>query len=432
MVVILGAGVTGLTAAYELSKKGIETIVIEKDRDLGGVLGSFDIKGYSIEKFYHHVFKGDRDFFSMCHELGLSGKLEWKNTSTGFFSEGRFYNLSGAMHLLFFRLLSPAERMRIALFALRIKSMSASDIRKLDSITARQWITDNLGSNIYRNFFEPLLISKYGEELHEVSAAWFIERMRMRSTRGLTGEKLCYMRGGFHSFISRLAERIEHNGGKIIRGSEASKIRVAAGKVTGVNHSGGKANTGCVISTIPVGRMVSISGMRGEYARRMKSMQYQGTISVLLGIESRLTDYYWTNMIEGGFMFGALVEHTNFIPSHDYAGDHIIYLASYPSKSSRLWKMSSAQIYKAYLSDLQRMLPGNDIRVKWWKVAVAKDAGLVYRRGVLSSVPGMTTPVKGLYTGGMFNSYPDRNINESVRIGRACARLAEDFLSGGG
>lgn len=430
MAVVVGGGVTGLAAAYELSKKGIEVTVVEKEKQLGGVLGSFSVGGYEIEKFYHHVFRGDRHFFGMCRELGLSGLLEWKNTRTGFYSKGRFYNLSGAVHLMMFGLLSLADRMKLASFALRLKAISKKEIESMDNVSASQWIRENLGENIYSNFFEPLLASKYGEDLDDVSAAWFVERMRMRSTRGLTGEKLCYMKGGFHSFVEKLAEKIQENNGKIITGASARKVIVKGGRVAGFSHSKGKLKCSSVISTVPVRDMIRLSGISGQYARKAAGLEYQGAVSVLLGTDARLTDYYWTNMIDKGFAFGAAIEHTNFMPSSDYIGCSIIYLASYPGKNSRIWKMSEKEIFKAYFNDLKKMLPDKKISVKWWKVAIEKNAGIVYRKGVLTGIPGFETPVRGLYAGGMFNSYPDRNLNESVRIGKECARLASEIESG--
>lgn len=427
---VVGGGVTGLAAAYELSKKGMDVTVIEREKNIGGVLSSFSIGGFKIEKFYHHVFHGDEHFFGMCRELGLSGLLEWRNTQTGFYSKGKFYNLSGAVHLLLFGLLSPAERFKLASFALRLKTISKKEIESMDNFSASQWIKHNLGDNIYRNFFEPLLTSKYGEDLDDVSAAWFVERMRMRSTRGLTGEKLCYMKGGFHAFVEKIAEKIMENNGKIITGSSARKVIIRGGRVEGVCHSKGTLKCSSVISTVPVRDMLRFSGISGEYAKKAGKLEYQGAVSVLIGTDARLTEYYWTNMIDRGFAFGAAVEHTNFMAPEEYGGGSIIYLASYPQKSSEIWKMKEKEIFRNYLNDLKRMLPEKKIKVKWWRVAVEKNAGLVYRKGVLTGMPGFETPIKGLYAGGMFNSYPDRNLNESVRIGKECARLASCLEKG--
>ena len=52
---VIGAGVTGLTAAYELSKKGHHVIVYERAPFLGGQASTFDVGGGRLERGYHHL-----------------------------------------------------------------------------------------------------------------------------------------------------------------------------------------------------------------------------------------------------------------------------------------------------------------------------------------------------------------------------------------
>jgi len=56
-VVIIGAGFTGLTAGYELSKKGFNVTIIEKSDEVGGLAAAFSINGTKIERFYHHCLQ---------------------------------------------------------------------------------------------------------------------------------------------------------------------------------------------------------------------------------------------------------------------------------------------------------------------------------------------------------------------------------------
>ena len=52
---IIGGGIAGLTAAYELAKKGHNVTVFEKEAELGGQASTFPIEGTRLEKFYHHA-----------------------------------------------------------------------------------------------------------------------------------------------------------------------------------------------------------------------------------------------------------------------------------------------------------------------------------------------------------------------------------------
>ncbi len=47
-VVIIGAGPSGLTAAYELCKIGVKSVVLEKDEIVGGISRTVNYRGYRL------------------------------------------------------------------------------------------------------------------------------------------------------------------------------------------------------------------------------------------------------------------------------------------------------------------------------------------------------------------------------------------------
>ncbi|PIY17476.1 amine oxidase, partial [Candidatus Dojkabacteria bacterium CG_4_10_14_3_um_filter_Dojkabacteria_WS6_41_9] len=82
-VAIIGAGFTGLTAGYELAKKGVDVTIFEKSSDIGGLAGGFTLEGASLEKAYHHLFRTDTAILSLLDELGLSKELGWYESKVG-------------------------------------------------------------------------------------------------------------------------------------------------------------------------------------------------------------------------------------------------------------------------------------------------------------------------------------------------------------
>ncbi len=77
---------------------------------------------------------------------------------------------------------------------------------------------------MYLSFFEPLLKSKFGEQKKDVSAAWLISRIAIRSDRGVSGERLGYLNGGFHQLVDSLEKSIISKGGKINKHTPVSSI----------------------------------------------------------------------------------------------------------------------------------------------------------------------------------------------------------------
>lgn len=60
MTIILGAGISGISASYHLNKKGIKNTIFEKDDDWGGLCGNFEINGFRFDKAIHLSFTDNK------------------------------------------------------------------------------------------------------------------------------------------------------------------------------------------------------------------------------------------------------------------------------------------------------------------------------------------------------------------------------------
>ena len=58
-IIILGSGISGISAGYHLSKNGNKPIIFEKNDDWGGLCGNFSIDGFRFDKFVHFSFADD-------------------------------------------------------------------------------------------------------------------------------------------------------------------------------------------------------------------------------------------------------------------------------------------------------------------------------------------------------------------------------------
>jgi len=412
-VAIIGGGLSGLFIAYKLSKIGKKVIVIEGNKILGGMLRSLKIEDYFIEEFYHHIFPNNYRTIGLIEELGLKDKLKWNNAKTSFYFKKKFYNLTKPSDLLFFKPLSFREKVRLGLFLLNIKLIKFPG--KFDSVSAEEFIVKRAGSQVYQKFFMPLLSAKYGKILDKISAAWIIERINMRNKRGYKGEVLGYLEGGFQKIIESLREKIVENNGKIITEKFVTKLVYKTNKALFLNVGNSKIYAESFVSTIPGPSLSRISNLPKDYKQKLNSLTNQGSICVLLGLRKQISDFYWTNLIEDKLPFRAIIEHTNFQPPSNYRS-YIVYLASYPEISSKIWKFSDKEIFELYFKGLKELVPLTSQDVKWYRVIREKNAGLIYTRGIVDRILPIKTPVSNLFIAGMLNSYPDRNLEESIRL----------------
>jgi len=399
-ICIIGGGLTGLTAAYHLGRDH-EVDLYEKRRHLGGCVSSYEIGGYHIEEFYHHCFSGDTRLFSLMESLRIADRLEWLKGTSGYYADGTVYPLNSPGEILKYPLLSLMDKARLAFLTIRSRK---TDTAPLDDVTAHDYITRELGDRVYRSFFEPLLSSKFGDRKDEISAAWLISRIAIRSHRGLSGEQLGYLNGGFFRLIDALSDQVGKDCVMRLQDPATTLSREAQGwRVNGLRYD-------AVISTIPP-HLLPGGGVPG-----IPPIPYQGAACLLLSLEQEVTSgIYWLNMKDKA-PYGAVIAHTNFVPLERY-GEHLVYLASYFQGNV------PARIDQVMLDDFCTRFHVPHDTVRWHRMAVDPWAGPLYTTGFRNRI--LPYQEKGLYLAGMFSrpNYPERSMNGAVAAGEEVAAL---------
>jgi protoporphyrinogen oxidase len=159
-----------------------------------------------------------------------------------------------------------------------------------------------------------------------------------------------------------------------------------------------------------------------------------GAVALVLALDRSLTEeHYWINLPKGAEIpFMGLVEHTNYISSDHYDGDHIVYCGDYLPPEHPYLSYDKEQLLELYLPGLKKINPDFDpgwVRDAW--VFSERYAQPVPKVNHSENVPALKTPVSGLWLATMSQVYPwDRGSNYAVEIGRRVARRVERQSSG--
>ncbi len=429
---IIGAGVAGMSAAWEFLNAGHEVTLFEAGDVVGGLAAGFRDENWDwwLEKFYHHWFETDEDLKQLVAEMGHADKVFFPRPKTSYWIDGRIARSEMTPYSVLMLLpLSPLAKIRLALAGAYLKYLTR-DWRGLEKITADAWMRRYMGEEAYNRLFRPLLIGKFSDHYQQVNMAWMWARVKARSLR------LGTYKGGFQAFLFDLAEALQARGAVIHLNSPVDEITVQDHcpvlTVKGTPHTFDR-----VISTTSPRLMLKIAeGLPGTpYGAQVAQLESIGAVCVVFALkESLLTDgTYWLNLPatsadkkQSQFPFLALVEHTNWMDKAHYHGDVLVYAGDYVAPDHAYFTMSEDALAQYFMEQLGRFNP--NFRADWvrrWWVWRAPYAQPVPRLNHSAKIPPLKTPLEGVYWASMSQVYPwDRGTNYAVEIGRRVAREA--------
>ncbi|MCI0576567.1 MAG: NAD(P)/FAD-dependent oxidoreductase [Chloroflexi bacterium] len=431
---IVGAGVAGLSAAYDLLNAGWQVTLYEASERTGGLAAGFldEQWEWPLEQFYHHLFTSDKHIIGLVKELGIADKLFFPRPVTSVLYQGRIVPFDSPRAWITF----PGFNL---LDVARFGSVSAylrfsNPWRKLERTTADAWLRRWYGDKIYEMVWRPLLIGKFGPYYQEANMAWMWARLKVRSPR------LGYFAGGFQAFVDTLTAAVEARGGRVRLNCPVGCIEPRPdGRLT--VHVDGQESVvdSCLVTTSPGLMRRMVPALPAGYLDQLAGLKSMGAVVLVLALGHQLMkETYWLNLpaespdkTQSEIPFLALVEHTNYIDKKHYGGDHVIYCGDYVVPDHVYFEMSHPEIEKLFTGVLPKFNPAfrpEWVRKSWlWRTRYAQPVPEVNHS---RKIPDIRTPIPNLYLASMSQVYPwDRGTNYAVEIGRRAARLIQNLKS---
>lgn len=427
-IAVLGAGIGGLSAAYDLAKAGHQVTIYEAENYVGGLAAGFKEPhwDWSLERYYHHWFASDRYILGLIRELGWQDKVIFPRPYTVMHHKGKFYSFDSILAAILFPGLGfGVRKARFGLVTLYLRL--TNNWKALEQYTVEQWMRRWAGDRNYEMMWEPMVIGKFGEKYaRQVNMAWMWARLKARTTRLGTFE------GGFQNFADLFADRLKTMGIEI-------KLSTPVTSLIALNENGISINIRetnetfdqVLVTSSPAALARLAPQLPPQYLKGLLALNSMGAVVMVAALSHQLSreGYYWYNLPKSaGFPFLALVEHTNYLPSEHYGGDHLIYMGDYLETDHEHFELSQEELLKRFLPSLARINP--DFKPEWvrkswlWRTKYAQPVPLVNHS---KNIPSIETPIPGLFFASMSQVYPwDRGTNFAVEIGRRAARLMID------
>jgi len=415
---VIGAGYTGLSAAYDFVRAGHEVVIYESNDQPGGLAIGFKEPewDWSVEAYYHHWFASDQHMLGLIEELGFSDKVRFPRPFTVMLYKGKFYPFDSIIQALLFPGLGwGINKIRFGLVGLYLRL--TNNWQAMEKTTVDSWMRKWAGNKVYETMWEPMLKGKFGAHYKEVNMAWMWARIHARTS------KLGTYQGGFQAFADDISEELK-NLGVDIRLSTAVKA-ISEDLVVETENDREKYDR-ILVSTSPGLLSKLVPALPKSYHEELKNLKSMGAVVLTLSLNNQFSNdgYYWYNLPkEQGFPFLAVVDHTNYLSPDYFGGDHIIYCGDYRDPDHEYFSLSKDELLEIFLPALKKINPDFDpswVKKSW--LYRTKYAQPIPELNHSEKIPPIETPLSGLYFASMSQVYPwDRGTNFAVEIGRRAA-----------
>lgn len=412
-VAILGGGITGMTAAHTLSKKGHTVVLYEKAPTLGGLAQGFKATGWDwpLEYAYHHLFDDDVDIIDFVKEIGHEPVFFNEPQTNSLYGEPgnyRIFPVDSPQKFLTFPLLPMVDKLRASVFLALMKYLPLLSI--YEKMTAEEFTKTFMGEKMWNVFFQELFRKKFGKYAGKILASFLWARIHKRSKR------LGYIPGGFQSFTDHLEKECVRMGAVLHKGTDISKLKRKGEKFV-VN---GKMYD-AVISTLPSSVLANVAAplLSKKEAQRLSSLSFLFARVLILETDKPiLSNTYWLNICSPHIPAMVVAQHTNLIDKSHYGGKHIAYIGWYQDPNDDLMKLSHEELVDLMKPHLMEF-DGQKARIlRSWSF-VGPYAQPIFDEKFLINHPSFETSVPGLYVANLDMTYPyDRGTNFAVKLGK--------------
>jgi len=374
-VIIIGAGIAGLSAAYRLIENGYtDIVVLEKSDMLGGLSSSFTHNGFIFDLGPHQIHTEDQRVIGFLHEI-LQDDLIIAQKKASHWFLGRYLNYPlGISDILFGLPLKVSlgcflDFCKQTLINLFVK-------KKIDSFES--WVISHFGKKMYDIYFGPYTQKVWGKPPAQLAAICAQERIAVQNlfdvlmsamTKNIAKFRnhyhlphspyqkvFYYPKYGIGQLANLMADYITRGGGTIVSHAEVGKIVKDALGFSVVTKTGESFNSKQVISTMPIHELQEMlaNADPDRVAKPGRKLEFRSMIFMFLEVNRpTVTDNHWIYFPDRDCLFQRTSEFKNFssaMSPEDKAGVCIEIPCDY---KDNLWDMSNDALYEKVIQQAE-------------------------------------------------------------------------------
>jgi len=427
-IVIIGAGLTGLSTAYYLEKQGFfDYILIEQDERPGGLLRSEHESGFTFDYTGHFLHCNDQTFLTFLHDIVSFSHLNNTVRKTGIVSHNVTTDYPFQMNLY-------GLPIDVAIDCIEKYVTRPKNIRQPSSFYS--WILKHFGSGFGRHFFFPYNRKLLAYDLKKVHPSWtgrFLPSTNLASIIKGTIEKkpasgIGYnssfyypQQGGIESIIKKVTVRLKN---KVLTnhqviGIDPDKKVIRCNNGTAISYQH-------IVSTMPLNQLLNdIHTTSHSYTAASQKLLCNSIININLGFSTNdIGPMHWLYFPEKKYEWFRLGFWHNICPALAPQGHSSIY-GEYSYMPGTLNTIKKELLTQNLINNITNFLGVTNHHIVAQKILHLDHAYVIYDAWREKNIQKILTSLKDIHIHsiGRYGEWKYSSMQEAVLDGKQVADM---------
>jgi protoporphyrinogen oxidase len=431
-VSVIGAGPAGLTAAYELTKKGFKVDVYEAGSEVGGLSRSFDLWNQKVDLGPHRFFSNDTKVNKVWLEI-VGKDYRMVNRLTRIYYKKKYYYYP----------LKPFDALKkLGIFTAFVCVASYLKQRIIPSKkdgSFETWVIDRFGYKLYSIFFKTYSEKLWGiscrdldedfaaqriKKLSLFSAVWSALFKSKKNKHKTLVDQFAYPIEGSGMVYNRMKDYIVSNGGAVYLNTPVHKVNTVYNKANSLSLMSGETKRyDHIISSMPITQLIkNMADVPENVIEANAKLKFRNTILVYMKIEGlNVFPDNWLYVHASDLKMGRITNFCNWVPEINQGQKSTIVVAEYWAyEEDEIWKASEQELIELGKKELRATGLIKDLEISEGHVVKIPKCYPVYATGYkkpLKIVETHLSQIENLSVIGRYGAFKYNNQDHSILMG---------------